>query len=183
MLILASASPRRQAMIKDAGYEFKVHPADIDETAKASESPEKLVKRLALEKAQKVLESYPNDIILAADTVVAWGPEILGKPADFIEARKMIEKLNGKKHSVFTGVAIIGNGVELNWIAETEVTFNQLTDQQVDDYLAQANPLDKAGAYAIQDHGELLVEEYDGLYSNVVGLPIEEVNEALKDLL
>ena len=175
MLILASASPRRKSILSEAGLEFTVCPADIDETPRPHESPDKLVKRLALQKAAHIAKQYPNDIIIGADTVVAWGPAILGKPADFIEARKMIDMLNGKRHSVFTGVAIVSPQKQQNWVCETEVYFKKLSDMQIDDYLAQANPLDKAGAYAIQDHGELLVEEYDGLYSNVVGLPIEEL--------
>ena len=152
MLILASASPRRKAMLIQQGLEIKVVPADIDESILPYESPEKLVKRLAEEKAITVAVDYPDKLIIAADTVVAWGHEILGKPADFVEARKMIEKLNAKQHSVFTGVCLYCHQSEKKrlWVSRTDVLFNKLSDSTIDDYLAVANPLDKAGAYAIQ---------------------------------
>jgi septum formation protein len=177
VFILASASPRRKAMLLQEGLEIKVVPANIDESILPFESPEKLVTRLAEEKALAVAVDYPDKIVIAADTVVAWGTDILGKPADFVEARKMIEKLNGKMHSVFTGVCLYchQSSKQRSWVSRTDVRFKKMSDSTIDDYLAVANPLDKAGAYAIQDHGELLVEEYDGLYSNVVGLPIEDL--------
>lgn len=183
MLILASESPRRKTMLEDHGLEFSIVPADIDESRIDDESPWAMVERLAFNKASYVAAKHPDSIILAADTVVALDEHILGKPEDMADARKMIELLSGQTHEVYTGVCLLrlNPAIERSWVAATHVTFNRLTEEQIDHYLEISSPLDKAGAYAIQEHEELLVKSYDGLYSNVVGFPIEEVLVRLPD--
>ncbi len=183
MLILASASPRRRQMFKNAGLQFQVAPADIDETPRPDETPAALVGRLACEKADAVLHKHSGDVVVAADTVVAFDDHILGKPVDMADARRMIEMLSGRVHHVYTGVCIVQTAPERrrSWVADTEVCFKPLSSSEIDHYLSISSPLDKAGAYAIQEHEALLVDSYSGLYSNVVGLPIEEVLEALSD--
>ena len=121
---------------------------------------------------------------MAADTVVAQGDHILGKPVDMDDARKMIQLLNGNTHEVLTGISIFapGKGKFISWVARTTVYFKTLSDEDIDHYLSVSRPLDKAGAYAIQEHQDLLIESIEGSYNNVVGLPIEEVLEELQKL-
>ncbi len=181
MLILASSSPRRQQLLVQVSIPFAAIPVEVDETPAPSEAPADMVRRLARAKAEKAGQTHPEHVVLGADTVVALADEIFGKPADLAEARHMLATLSGRTHRVYTGVCLYRQQPRKAevWVSITQVRFNQLSPAQIDDYLEQADPLDKAGAYAIQDHEELLIDSYDGLYSNVVGLPIEEVLEKL----
>jgi septum formation protein len=151
-------------------------PADVDETPLPDETPEAHVQRLALAKARAVAADHPQDTVLGADTVVAMGSTIFGKPADFAEARATLRRLSGHSHRVLTGVCLCRPLAEPEvWVSRTDVHFRDLTDETISAYLDLVNPLDKAGAYGIQEHGEMIVDHIDGLFSNVVGLPVEEV--------
>ena len=181
MIILASASPRRRDMLESAGVTFPVRPADVDESVRPNEIPHVLVERLACEKA-KAVTAQSTDTVLAADTIVVIDGVILGKPSDRAHAKAMITTLQGQSHHVLTGVCIHRTEPEktTSWVTTTTVTFNPLNDLDVEWYLKNSSPLDKAGAYAIQEHGEFLVRSIDGSYDNVVGLPIKRVMEELR---
>lgn len=181
-MILASQSPRRRDLLAAAGFELEVVPADIDEARLPDEKPVELVGRLAVEKAEAVrsaLDHVPADgFLVAADTIVWMGDAALGKPADAADAAAMLRSLSGRTHHVSTGVCALllgpdGSVAGSACFTETsDVTFWELTDEQVAAYVACGEPLDKAGAYAIQGAGRLLVREVHGDYSNVVGLPV-----------
>ena len=175
-LILASASPRRRELLAQAVIPFVVHPVDIDESPMPGEPPAEMVERLAGSKAAAAGALFPNRVILAADTTVVLDGQIIGKPVDMDEARSYINRLSGRKHEVYTGVCIEGGGSDGHlWHAVTAVTFNTLTPDFIERYLAAVQPLDKAGGYGIQVHEKELIARYDGLRSTVVGLPIEDV--------
>jgi septum formation protein len=175
-LILASASPRRADLLREAGILFRVAPAHIDEAVRAGESPEGYVERLAREKAEAVLAASPAAFVLGADTTVVVDETILGKPADKAEAARMLELLGGRSHQVLTGVALLGPAdFARAAVVSTEVTFSRLSDADIAWYVGTGEPLDKAGAYAIQGGASRFVERVDGSFSNVVGLPMEVV--------
>ena len=182
-LVLASASPRRREMLAALGLELVVRPVDLDETALADERPEAYVSRLARAKARA--RCAPGEAVLAADTVVAIGGRLLGKPGDADEARAMLTALAGREHEVFTGVALVLGGEplrEASTVARTAVLFAPLSPAEIDWYVASGEPMDKAGAYAIQGLGALLVEEIRGNYSNVVGLPLPATRRLFAEL-
>lgn len=180
-LVLASASPRRRSLLSGAGIEIECRPAEIEERLHPGETPEGHVTRLAREKAACVAAQMPQRVVLGADTIVYLDDRIIGKPADLAAARRMIGMLNGKTHQVYTGVCLTCGARTEVWHCVTAVTFNLLSTDDIERYLAEAEPLDKAGAYAIQDHEALLIARYDGLRSNVIGLPLEEVLEKLRE--
>jgi septum formation protein len=167
-------------MLEREGLEFKVRPADVDETPLSDESPAAMVERLSIKKATAISAS-PGDVVLAADTIVTVDGVILGKPDDIPHAKAMIQMLQGKPHQVMTGVCVHRAEPKRtdHWVTTTTVVFNPLTDTEIDWYLKNSSPLDKAGSYAIQEHGEFLVKSIDGSYDNVVGLPVKEVLDAL----
>jgi septum formation protein len=171
-LILASASPRRRELLGGLGLRFTVRAADLDETPLASERPEETVLRLAREKA--AAQAHPGEIVLAADTVVVIDGELLGKPGDPEDARRMLARIAGREHTVFTGVAVEepGRGRRASEIASSRVRMAPLTPEQIAWYVETGEPLDKAGSYAVQGIGALFVEEIFGNYTNVVGLPL-----------
>ena len=183
-LILASGSPRRAEILNFVGWEFEKRTADIDETSLQGESPEKYVRRLAEEKAAAVAEKYENALILGADTIVVIDEEIIGKPKDLEDARAMLQKLSGKRHEVFTGVALIkienGKAETKVDLQKTKVKFAELNESEINFLVEKGEPLDKAGAYAVQAQAALFIEEIKGDYWNVVGLPINLVYEMLK---
>ena len=187
-MILASQSPRRIELMREAGYEFRVIPADIDETPHEGEGPIELVGRLARDKALAVARdaAETGELVVAADTIVAVGDEVLGKPADGADARRMLRDLSGRTHQVATGVclALAGIGAEpVSFVDVTDVTFYPLTDAEIDAYVASGEPLDKAGAYGIQGTGgRMLVKKIDGDFYTVVGLPIARVARAIAEL-
>ncbi|MFA6930500.1 MAG: Maf family protein [Lentisphaeria bacterium] len=182
-LILASASPRRQEMLKDAGIAFTVQPAAIDEAGLAGESPTACVQRLAELKASSVAAQYPGILVLGADTLVVLQGKMFGKPGNLSEAREMLKEFSGRTHDVLTGVSLVCFGQQpCTWCSRTKVTFKPLDKAAIEHYFQLVNPLDKAGAYAIQEYGSLLIEKISGLKSNVIGLPIEEVCHRLEEL-
>ena len=175
-LVLASASPRRRELLAALGLSFDVRPTDLDERPLPGEEPAAHVRRLAREKAAAAARD--GELVLAADTVVAVDGEILGKPRDAGEARRMLERLSGRTHEVHSGVALrLGASAprEAVEVVRTRVRFAPLSAAELDWYLASGEPFDKAGAYAIQGLGALLVEEIEGNYTNVVGLPLPAV--------
>jgi nucleoside triphosphate pyrophosphatase len=180
-LILASASPRRTELLRQLKLEFEIVPADVPEVLDENLSPLELCQLNAHRKARAVAKKIPDALVLGADTLVFLDHKIFGKPADADDAKKMLMQLQGRTHQVVTGVSLIHLRThrEKIFAASTDVTFRALTPEQIDEYLAKVNPLDKAGAYAIQESGELIVSEISGSFSNVVGLPVEKVESEL----
>jgi len=173
-LILASASPRRYNLLKGMGFTFTVHASDADETV--SGLPEEMVQTLALRKALAVAEEEKGKWIIAADTLVSYKDKVLGKPADKKEAEEMLSLLSGKAHDVFTGVCLLdsGDGSYLLRAVRTSVVFRNITKEEILSYIETGEPMDKAGAYAIQGGAGKFVERFDGSYTNIVGFPTEE---------
>jgi septum formation protein len=192
MLVLASASPRRQELLRDAGIAFIVHPADIDETPLAGESARDCAERLAREKALAVWSqrcgSQENDIVLGADTVVVIDAIILGKPTDAADAARMLRQLSGRTHEVITGVCLArspdpenaGDPAIASSSETTLVTMTDLSDDDIRAYVATGEPMDKAGAYAIQGRASRWIPRIEGDYTNVVGLPVARVIQMLE---
>ncbi|MGI5925366.1 MAG: Maf family protein [Lentisphaeria bacterium] len=174
-LVLASASPRRRELLARAGVPLQVHTAEVPEASLAGESPEALVQRLAGAKARAVAATMPGRLVLGADTIIVFAGQVFGKPADLPAARAMLRTFAGRRHEVLSGVCLVRDRIEHCWLARTTVRFRSLSDADIDAYFALVNPLDKAGAYGIQEHGEMIVAGIDGLLSNVIGLPVEEV--------
>lgn len=181
VLILASASPRRAELLTAAGIEFEPWPVGLDETALPGETPEAHVQRLAASKARAALERHPDSLVLGADTVVVLEGRILGKPRDAGEARAMLAALAGRHHDVLTGVALVSAGECVQDLCRTRVWFSTLSGQDIDEYVASGEPMDKAGAYGIQGLASRFVERIDGSYTNVVGLPVELVARLLQE--
>ena len=202
MLVLASASPRRQDLLRSAGISFSVQSADVDETPLAGESARACAERLACQKALKVSSERPLDLVLGADTVVVVDSTILGKPSDANDAARMLRMLSGRAHQVITGVCLVSPvasgqlpytnegaqevlGTE-SWDVRvgseiTLVTFAALSDAEIQEYVATGEPMDKAGAYAIQGIASRWIPRIEGDYSNVVGLPVALVYRMLRD--
>jgi len=182
-LILASSSPRRRDLLEEAGYTFAVVPAEVEELADARLGAEELVRRNAVLKAQEVAVRHPETLVLGSDTLVALDGEPFGKPGDLEEAFAMLPRLVGRTHSVLTGVCLVhlAEGRELLFVEETRVTFRPLGPEQIRHYLGLINPLDKAGSYAAQEHGEFIIERTEGSWTNVVGLPMERLALALAE--
>ncbi len=177
-LVLASASPRRRDLLSQVGLRFTVAAADLDETPLAGEAAAPYVLRLAQAKAQAVARRFPTAWVLAADTTVALGPELLGKPGSPAEAREMLTRLSGRTHAVFTGVALAGRA-EAATVVRSGVTFRTLSEGEIDWYVGTGEPLDKAGAYALQGRGGMLVAAVEGSPTNIIGLPLGETLELL----
>jgi septum formation protein len=179
-LVLASASPRRADLLAGVGLRFAVRPSHIDESPRPGEAPAAMVERLAREKALAV--SRPGELTLGADTTVVIDGESLGKPADEMAAAAMLRRLAGREHRVLTGVAVAEGPAVVSGVEVSRVVFAALDDEEIDWYVATGEPLDKAGAYAIQGRGGLLVTSIGGNYSNVVGLPLPLVYRLLREL-
>lgn len=182
--MLASASPRRAELLRAAGIPFDVAPADVDETVDVEESPDGYVRRIAQTKAEVIAARIPGRAVLAADTVVLVDNTILGKPADPGDARRMLRLLSGRDHVVLTGVCLINahatSGRVQTITTRTRVGFAPLTDAEIDWYVASGEPMDKAGAYAVQGLASRFVTAIEGSYSNVVGLPVALVYDLCK---
>ncbi|MCF7667631.1 MAG: Maf family protein [Akkermansiaceae bacterium] len=175
-VVLASSSPRRKELLGRAGIEFEVIPSPAEEVHDASMSPAALCELNATLKAEAVAVTRPDAIVIGSDTLVFIDNEPMGKPANIDAARTMMARLAGRTHQVRTGVCIIFPGGTRKVFHETtDVTFLPLDVGAIDDYLSKVNPLDKAGAYGIQEHGELIVERIDGSFENVMGLPVDQV--------
>jgi septum formation protein len=179
MLILASQSPRRSEILRQAGIAFVVKPANVDESLLPAESPRQYVLRLAQSKAAAI-EAAGADVVLAADTVVVIDGQILGKPRDPADALRMLEMLSGREHQVLTGVCLRCGAETILDLAVTRVWFLPVAHADLEAYVATREPMDKAGAYAIQGLASKFIQRIEGSYTNVVGLPIELVREHLR---
>jgi septum formation protein len=183
-LILASQSPRRQQLLRVLGWPFDVIPSEVDEAAAPTDlAPAPLALWLAERKAEDISGRYPGAFVIGADTIVVLGDQAMGKPRDADDARRMLRTLSGVTHRVITGVAVWRSGPEplrQSEAVETEVTFRRLTDTEIEAYLLTGEPNDKAGAYAIQGYGALLIEGVRGDYPNIVGLPIVRLAAMLR---
>ena len=177
-LVLASASPRRRALLEQLGIPLRVDPAHLDENVRAGEPAERYVLRLAREKAEAVQARHPSEMVLAADTSVVLDGAVLGKPATADEAMEMLRKLSGRTHQVMTAVAVAGAGERL---VTAGVTFALADDAALRWYVSTGEPMDKAGAYAVQGIGGFLVERIEGSHSAVVGLPLVETLALLSE--
>jgi septum formation protein len=183
LLILASASPRRSDLLRQLGFQFVVVPSPAEELKSGDFSAGEVAQMNAYRKARAVSKKHPDAVTLGVDTVVALGSDVFGKPASLDEAERMVTTLLGKTHQVVTGVCLIhlrGHRQRIFW-EQTDVTFRTLTLPQIRQYHALVNPLDKAGAYGIQEHSGVLVESISGSFSNVAGLPMERLQTELAD--
>jgi septum formation protein len=180
-IVLASASPRRQELLKNAGIEFAVSPANIAEVREDNETPRAFAERMAREKAHAVHTRNTDKCVLAADTVVVVEDQVLGKPKDGKDAVRMLRLLSGRKHNVITGVCLLGNDFEDVRSECTTVQFSDLNGADIDAYVASGEPMDKAGAYAIQEGAARWISKIEGDYSNVVGLPVDLVLRMLRE--
>ena len=189
MLILASASPRRQELLRNAGIAFHVHASDVEEGCRNGESTTNCALRLAQEKAVSVSRSFRHDVVLGADTLVVVDGMMLGKPTAAPEAAQMLRLLSGRSHEVVTGVCLVGplneeraaDRVVKTASESTRVSMTELSEQDIADYVATGEPMDKAGAYAIQGIAARWIPRIEGDYSNVVGLPVALVWKMLKE--
>jgi septum formation protein len=180
MLVLASQSPRRSEILRQAGIPFTVRPAAVDETPLPGEAPPDHVLRLAEAKATAV-PARPDEIVLGADTTVTVDGEIYGKPADAADARRMLEALSGRKHEVITGICLRRGPKTVRDCAVTGVWFANLSPAEIDDYVASGEPMDKAGAYGIQGLASKFIARIEGCYFNVMGLPVSLVYRHLRE--
>jgi septum formation protein len=182
---LASKSPRRKKLLNQLNIKFEVINIHIDETGKNGESPSGMVKRLSKEKMEKALEKVKDGIIITADTIVVLDKEILGKPKDKKDAEKILKKLSGRTHTVYTGFSVFnsGNNKFITDFEKTNVTFRKLESKEMKNYIDSGTPMDKAGAYGIQDDfGAVFIKKINGDYYNVVGLPLCKLYESLKKI-
>lgn len=185
-LILASQSPRRRQLLAEAGFSFQVSSIEVSENIGININPEVAATTIARRKAKAWTSAHKHlksqrILVLSADTIVAFGDRLLGKPKNFSEAKEFLRLLSGKTHSVITGFCIFAmdSGTVYEQAVVTDVTFRPLADEEISDYVASGEPMDKAGAYAIQGEGGKFVQNYQGSWSNVVGLPMEQVELAL----
>ncbi|MDQ0232823.1 Maf family protein [Metabacillus malikii] len=181
-LILASASPRRKELLELLQVPFKVMPSDVDEIIDNSLHPKEIVQQLAKQKAEFIADKVDNAYVIGSDTIVAFENQMLGKPKTEEEAIKMLHMLSGNTHEVYTGVSIVTDKRCITFCEKTEVTFYPLSAEEINQYVATGEPMDKAGAYGIQGYGALLVEKIVGDYYAVVGLPIAKVKRKLREL-
>ena len=188
-LILASSSPRRAEILRNAGLDFTIFPAHIDESQRRDESAIDYVRRLAEEKARTAARQLAKDavgdstFIIGADTVAMIDDEILAKPSSAANAREMLRRLSGKTHNVYTGLAVLqGDGTAHIAVEKTRVLFEPLSEEEIEDYVASGEPFDKAGAYAIQGLGGKFISRIGGCYFNVMGLPLARLYAMLRDL-
>ena len=181
-LILASASPRREELLRLLGLDFQVIPSRADETFFINEKPAEHVLRLAENKAYTIAQAHPHAWVLGADTIVVIDGEVLGKPTDSSEAERMLEKLSGRTHEVYTGFALLrlSGQIVIKEEVRAAVTFRSISEDEKLWYIQSPEPYDKAGAYAVQGLGAFFIKEIQGSYTNVMGLPLCEVVDALK---
>jgi septum formation protein len=182
-IILASASPRRKDLLKQIGIDFEIDPSNYKEEKNLNLEPHELARYLSLQKAKDVATRHKNSIVIAADTFVVFEEKVINKPNSEEEARERLKKMSGKVHSVISGFTIIDT--EINKIVsksvETKVYFKNISLEEIDSYLASKEPMDKAGGYAIQGLGGILIDKIEGDYYNVVGLPLVVLVEELKN--
>ncbi len=182
-IVLASASPRRRELLKQIGLRFEVEPTNYDEETTSASEPHGMARKLSLGKATAAARKHRKALIIAADTMVVLGDRIIGKPHTNAQAREMLRALNGRTHSVITGFTILNaeSGKVVSRSVETRVWMRKLTLKEIDAYVRTKEPLDKAGGYAIQGRGAVLVERIEGDFSNVVGLPLSALAETLRE--
>lgn len=178
--ILASASPRRQELLRYITAEFQVMPADVDETVPDYVPAEDAAELLAVRKAVHIAQQCSECVVIGSDTVVIADGEILGKPVDEADAERMLKKLSGKVHTVVTGVCLACGKKTFSFSEKTDVKFYKLSDEEIREYIATGDPMDKAGAYGIQSEGCVLVEKIDGDFFAVMGLPVARLKRAYK---
>jgi septum formation protein len=183
-IVLASESTRRVDILRTLGVSFSIIPPGIDETKRISESPKDYALRIAFEKARKVGNLFPDKWIIGADTIVVHRGRVLGKPKSETDAFEMLKRLRGNWHKVYTGYCVLNISRQIIYqdVAETKVFIKDLTDEEIRKYIKTAEPLDKAGSYAVQGKGGYMVKAIKGSYSNVVGLPISEITDVLLSL-
>lgn len=181
-IILASNSPRRKELLSKAGLSFEVVPSNYEEDMSLPLSPQELAKTLSRGKAEDVANKYPEVVVIGADTFVAFDGRVLGKPYTKEKAKEMLTILSGKQHVIITGFTIIEKTANksISKAIESKIFFRNLTEKEIDDYVETGEPLDKAGAYAIQGLGSKLIEKTEGDYASILGLPIDDVVETLK---
>jgi len=178
-LVLASGSPRRRDLLREAGLSFQINSPDVEELKPGAEPPRQLCLSNAELKANAVARQDPFSTIIAADTIVTLGGQVFGKPVDLEEAAGNLRMLRGRVHEVMTGVAIYHDDVMSKFVDTSYVKFRNFSDEVIEEYLSKVPVLDKAGGYAIQDHGDLLVEKIEGDFDNIVGLPVSLVLDQL----
>ncbi|MCS7228632.1 MAG: nucleoside triphosphate pyrophosphatase [Candidatus Kryptonium sp.] len=186
LVVLASASPRRQILLKQIGLNFIVHPSGVDENSIHSLPPEAYVLTLSRKKAIEVAKNYNDALIISADTIVVLDGEIINKPKDSEDAKNMLRKLSGKTHKVYTGFTILDTKTNKIYsdFEVTDVKFREIDEEEIEEYVATGSPLDKAGAYGIQDdYGAVFVEKINGCFYNVVGFPLTKFYLAMKKFL
>lgn len=181
MIILASSSPRRSKLLKDAGLTFKIVASDIEEIFDENLEPKEIAMYLAELKAKHIAKNYPNDVVLGADTIVVYQDEILGKPKDEQDAMRMLLMLSNQCHDVYTGVSLIKGEQIDTFVSQTKVCMKPLSKLEIEAYIKTGEPMDKAGAYGIQGDGGALVEGYDGDFFTIMGLPLKDVLNKLKN--
>lgn len=181
LIILASSSPRRQELLNQIGCKFKVVPSGAEEDNSKTLPPEQLVINNAVAKAQDVADKLDgNDVIIGADTIVVMNGEVYGKPVNVADAKRMLSSLSGNVHTVYTGIALIKGNTVWRDFEKTTVKLSKLTSGEIDQYIATGEPMDKAGAYAIQGIATVFIEEIQGCYTNVVGLPLNKLANLCK---
>jgi len=181
-LVLASASPRRAALLREAGWAFEVAPVDLDETLRPGETAQAYVERLAQAKAAAAASKDPEAVVLGADPTVVVQGQVLGKPLDSADAARMLRLLSGRTHDVLTGICLRKGLRSLVHVESSRVRIAALSDAEIEWYIGTGEPFDKAGGYAVQGLASRFIEAVDGSYSNVVGLPVASVNSLLKQL-
>ena len=183
IIILASASPRRKELLEKIGLKFAVEPSDSEENTDAGLEPHELVRQISINKAKTVAAGYKNAIVIAADTIGVIGNKILGKPHTPNEAVKMLSEISGQPHLVITGLTVLDTATNksISRTVDTTVYIKKLTGREIDAYVRTGEPLDKAGAYAIQGMGAVIVERIEGDFYNVMGLPLQALTEILKE--
>lgn len=185
-LILASASPRRKELLKEAGFsDFEIVVPNVDEIVPDEENYYCAALDNALLKARSVAALNPDAIVIGSDTLIEFEKSALGKPASMEDAHKMLANLSGKTHCVASGVAVICNELDLTvkFTERSTIKFKHLSDEVIEDYLSKVHVLDKAGSYAVQEHGDMIIESVEGSLSNVIGLPVERLKETLDHVL
>ena len=178
-LILASQSPRRLELLQQITDQFEVVPSSVEEKLDYGLRPEENVRLLARAKAENVAKNYPECWVIGADTLVALHQEILGKPVDVSDAHRILSRLSGKEHRVMTGGCVVSPKKTLDTAVTSNVRFKSLTDEEISNYIQTGEPMDKAGAYAIQGKGNFMIREFSGSKSNIIGLPIDELKTLL----
>ena len=181
MIILASSSPRRQELLKNAGIEFKIAVSYREEVLDSSLTPDKAAINVACQKAREAAKKHPSDCVVGADTIVVLDDKILGKPKDKDDAAAMLKLLSGREHIVYTGVCVIKNGIENCFAEATKVEFYPLAAEEISAYVETGEPMDKAGAYGIQGFGSVLVKRIEGDFFNVMGFPVARVVRAIRE--